>query len=60
MQDPKPENIAGSKQVLHKVEHRVDWGYVALGIGALGVAYVLLKVLSTEPAGDDAEEVFAE
>lgn len=54
MQDPKPENIAGSKQVVHKVEHRIDWGYVALGVGGLAVAYVLYRLMS---AGSESEEV---
>lgn len=53
MQDPKPENIAGSKQVVHKVEHRIDWGHVALGVGGMLLAYVLYRLFGTDR--DDRE-----
>lgn len=41
MNDPLPENIEGSKSVQHVVEHRIDWGYVVLGIAAIFVVYRL-------------------
>jgi hypothetical protein len=41
MEDPLPANIEGEKRVVHSVEHRVNWGYVAAAVVAL---VVLLKV----------------
>jgi hypothetical protein len=41
MNDPVPENITGRKAVTHSVEHRIDWGHVALAGAALAVVYVL-------------------
>lgn len=55
MQDPKPENIAGQKRVIHRVEHKVDWGYVAAGVGALAVAYVLLRLFSGGSGSEDGD-----
>lgn len=55
MKDPKPENIAGQKRVIHRVEHRVDWGYVAAGVGALVVAYVLLRLFSDSSESEDGD-----
>jgi len=46
MQDPHPANIAGQKRVVHKVEHSIDWGHVALGVGAVAVVWALLRLFS--------------
>jgi hypothetical protein len=47
-------NIDGSKQVVHKVEHRVNWGYVAAGIGALVVAWVVYRgFVESDPKNED-------
>lgn len=53
MQDPPSQNIAGKKVVTSSVEHNVDWGYVALGLGLLAVAYVGYRLFSS---GESAEE----
>jgi hypothetical protein len=53
MQDPKPENIAGQKRVVHRVEHRIDWGYVVAGVGLVAVAYVMYRLLVE---GSESEE----
>ena len=47
MQDPPAENIAGEKRVAHTVEHRINWGYVALAAAAIGV------LLYLRPSSDD-------
>jgi hypothetical protein len=54
MKDPKPENIIGEKSVSHRVEHRVDWGWVAGGVGLLALAFVLYRIFG--PTADDAED----
>lgn len=38
MEDPLPKNIEGSKRVAHTVEHKVDWGYVAIGLAVIVLA----------------------
>jgi hypothetical protein len=49
MQDPSPENIDGSKLEKHVFEHRVDWGYVVLGLSAaLAVYAVFLRETGEE------------
>lgn len=56
MQDPPAENITGSKRVAHTVEHRVDWGHVALGVGLLLLTYVLHRAFlksSDDESGSD-------
>lgn len=30
MNDPTPENIAGEKKVIHRVNHEVNWSHVAI------------------------------
>lgn len=60
MKDPKPENIAGSKRVVHKVEHRIQWGYVAAGIGALALAFVLYRAFSGASGGESDDSSNAE
>jgi hypothetical protein len=50
MQDPKPENIEGAKQVAHTVNHEINWGYVALGVAAVVIVLVLDAKLNTETA----------
>lgn len=43
MPDPAPENIDGSKAVRysHEIHHKINWGYVVVGIAALAALYVL-------------------
>jgi hypothetical protein len=41
MEDPLPENIEGSKRVVHSIEHSVNWSHVAV---ALVVLYLLVAV----------------
>ena len=52
--DPAPENINGAKTVeySHEIHHRVNWGYVALGIAALAV---LLYLRENVDPGDDEQ-----
>ena len=56
MQDPPAENIRGAKKVTHTVEHRVDWGHVALGIGLLLLAYTLRRMFEKSPDDDGKGE----
>lgn len=53
MRDPKPGNIKGEKHVSHTVNHSVDWGHVALGVGLLALAYVLASAWDGESDEDD-------
>jgi len=55
MQDPKPENIEGTKRVAHTVEHRVDWGHVALGIGLLALVWLIHRHVDLDDEDDDEE-----
>lgn len=55
MQDPPAENITGSKRVAHTVEHRVDWGHLALGIGLLALSYILYRRFSGS-ASDESDQ----
>jgi len=58
MDDPKPENVVGQKRVVHKVEHRIDWGYVAAGVGLLALAWIGRKWMR-ESEGDEGVPVSA-
>jgi len=53
MDDPKPENVVGQKRVVHKVEHRIHWGYVAAGVGLLALAWMGWRLV--DPDGADQE-----
>lgn len=50
MQDPIQENIEGRKQVAHTVEHRINWGYVALGVAGIVAMWVVYQSIT---AGND-------
>ena len=54
MADPVPENISGEKSVAysHEIHHRVNWGYVALGVAAI---FVLAYVWANADLGEDDE-----
>jgi hypothetical protein len=47
MNDPHPANIQGQKRVVHKVEHRINWGYVAAGVGLFVLAWVVSGMLQS-------------
>lgn len=52
MDDPLPENIDGTKRVVHSVEHSINWGYVAAAVTVLVVvAIVASRSGSDEPDG---------
>jgi hypothetical protein len=55
MADPVPENISGEKSVAysHEIHHRVNWGYVALGVAAI---LVLGYVWANVDLGEDDEQ----
>jgi hypothetical protein len=56
MEDPLPENIEGSKRVVHSIEHSVNWSHVAV---ALVVLYLLVAVgpsLLDRAGSEDVEE----
>lgn len=60
MQDPHPENITGSKTVSHVVEHRINWGQVALGIALIYVVWAARRAVAAhsgeeQSAGDEVE-----
>lgn len=54
VREPPVENTYGAKSVSHTIEHRIDWGHVALGVGLLLLAYVLHRAWLS---ADDDEEV---
>jgi len=54
MEDPLPANIAGEKRVAHTVEHRINWGYVALAAAAIVV------LLYLRPSGDGLDDELTE
>ena len=56
MEDPLPENIEGSKRVVHTVEHQVNWGYVAVAIVALVLLVKIGPALSSRSGSDGIEE----
>ena len=57
MQDPLPENIDGSKQVSHSVNHHINWGHVALGLGLLAVGAAALRLLGGTSSEEETVEV---
>lgn len=59
MQDPLKENIQGAKATTHHVEHRVDWGHVALGVGGLALAYVIWRAVQSSSEREDGEDLIA-
>lgn len=52
MIDPVRENIDGEMIETHSFEHRIDWGYVALGLAAI---FVVWKVSVALDGGKDDE-----
>jgi hypothetical protein len=60
MRDPPAENIRGTKASTHHVEHSIDWGHFALGIGGLVLAYVIWRAIEpTDDGGEDDESVIS-
>ena len=57
MNDPAPENIAGKKMVTHSVSHEIQWGYVAVGVGLLLLAFVVSRAFANNR--DDDQEGFS-
>jgi len=52
MEDPLPENIDGQKRVVHTVEHRVNWGYVAAAVAVL----VVVAIVGSRSRNDEPDE----
>lgn len=48
--EPAPENVTGQKRVTHSVEHRINWGYMAIG---LGLVMVVLYLSGGDSSDDD-------
>ena len=57
MEDPLPENIEGSKRVTHSVNHHINWGYVAVGVGLLVVGAAAVSLLGGSSSEEEAVEV---
>jgi hypothetical protein len=55
--DPAPENISGEKQVVHSVEHKINWGYVALAIVGLAVIVKIGPALARSSSREDEPAV---
>lgn len=55
MQDPSPENITGSKQVSHVVEHKINWGHVAIGLAVIFVVWKMSGLLEGEASEDEQD-----
>lgn len=56
MQDPQPENITGEKQVVHSVEHRINWGYVILGVAAIYVTWKARGIFSSSSSSETKDD----
>ena len=58
--DPLAENIEGvvseSHTYSHEIHHKINWGYVALGVGVVAAFYVLHQYLND----DETDEVVVE
>lgn len=52
MMEAAPENVEGKIVQKHVFTHEVNWGYVALGLGLLGVAYLLFGDRASESMSD--------
>ena len=50
--EPQPENIEGTKRVVHKVEHGIEWHYVVAGLAVIAVAW--LMYVWVVPKNEDA------
>lgn len=37
--EPEPENVSGEIVRKHSFEHRINWGYLVLGLALLYIAY---------------------
>ena len=55
MEDPLPENIDGTKRVVHSVEHSVNWGHVALAVAGLALIVTIAPALSRSSSRDEEE-----
>lgn len=51
MRDPEPSNIEGRKVERHEFSHVVNWGYVAMGLGLLALAWVVYQLVSSTESG---------
>jgi hypothetical protein len=38
---PYPENIDGSVSYSHEIHHKINWGYVVIGVGVIAVVLFL-------------------
>lgn len=58
MADPLPENIDGSKAVSysHEVHHKINWGYVAVGLAAIAALLFLRERLDGDEEGGNLTE----
>ncbi len=57
MKDPAPSNISGQKQVVHSVEHQINWGYVALAVVGLALIVKIGPALLGSSSRDDETAV---
>jgi|JXWS01.1.fsa_nt_gb hypothetical protein len=44
---PMPENIDGSVSYSHEIHHKINWGYVSIGIAVIA-ALLFLREKSTQ------------
>lgn len=49
----EPGNVTGKK--IHRFEHRIDWGHVALAAAALLVVFKFSGGLTETPKEDDTQ-----
>lgn len=56
MRDPPARNIDGEKVITHSVEHKVDWGHVALGVGILALAFIVHRAFLRGSEDDEAAQ----
>ena len=53
MKDPAPSNISGQKQVVHSVEHQINWSHVAAAVVVLVVAWRFGPALARSSSPDE-------
>lgn len=64
MREPSPENITGEiverHTYSHEIQHRIPWGYVAMGVGLTALAWVLYRAFVADGETGEVDEELRE
>jgi hypothetical protein len=55
MRDPEPANIDGEKVQKHVFKHEINWGYVAIAVAVVAVAWRASQLASEGKDEGDSE-----